>query len=366
MTQIVDSVVVGAGVIGLSVARRLALSGAEVIVLEAADAIGTGVSSRNSEIIHAGIYYPAGSLKAAFCVQGRLALYAYCKSRGVDYRRCGKLVVATDSGQIDGLEQLKTMAADNGVTDLEWRTPGQVQEIEPLVRCVAALWSPSSGIIDSHGLMLALQGDAEAAGATFAFHAPVSAGSIERDGIVLRVGGESETIIKTQRVVNAAGLSAHKVAGALRGLAPRFIPPVYFAKGNYFSINGKPFRRPIYPLPENDGLGIHATVDLGGQVRFGPDVEWVDDLDYEVNSARARSFYAAVRRYYPALRYGTLRPAYCGIRPKLKPEGAVAQDFVIQGAETHGIEGLVNLFGIESPGLTAALAIADRVAEMLL
>jgi len=366
MTHLVDCVVIGAGVIGLSVARRMALSGAEVIVLEAAEAVGTGASSRNSEIVHAGIYYPFGSLKAACCVHGRRALYAYCDSRGVAYRRCGKFIVATDPGQIDGLERLKKMAADNGVPDLEWRTPGQVQEIEPQVHCVAALWSPSTGIVDSHGLMLALQGDAEAAGATFALHAPVSSGSIENDGISFNVGGDAGTSLKACRAINAAGLSAHMVAGALRGLEPRFVPPVYFAKGSYFSTSGKPFSRPIYPLPENAGLGIHATVDLSGQVRFGPDVEWVESLDYAVDPGRADSFYEAVRRYYPALRDGALQPAYCGIRPKLRPQGGAGQDFVIQGPESHGVDGLVNLFGIESPGLTAALAIADRVAEMLL
>jgi L-2-hydroxyglutarate oxidase LhgO len=259
------------------------------------------------------------------------------------------------------------MAVANGVLDLEWCKPAQVRELEPEVFCVAALWSPSSGIVDSHGLMLALQGDAEAAGAIFALHTSVTAGRIENDGILLTAGSIPPLDIKARRVVNAAGLSAHKVAAGLSGLSSRFVPPVYFAKGNYFFISGPPpFSRPVYPLPEEAGLGIHATVDLGGQVRFGPDVEWVDQIDYSVDSGRAGTFYGTIRKYYPALADGMLQPAFCGIRPKLAPAGFAPADFLIQGPDTHGIDGLVNLFGIESPGLTASLAIADRVAELLL
>jgi len=353
-------------VIGLSVARRLSLSGAEVVVLEAADAIGTGTSSRNSEIIHAGIYYPQGSLKATCCVQGRQALYRYCESRGVGHRRCGKLIVATREDQIPRLEQLCRLAAANGVTDLEWLTAGEAGEMEPAVFCVAALNSPSTGIIDSHGLMLALQGDAEAAGATIALRSAVSAGSLRDDGILLTVGRDPGLDIRADRVVNAAGLSAHKVAVGLRGLDPQFVPPIHYAKGNYFSFNGRPpFSRPIYPLPEAAGLGIHATVDLAGQIRFGPDVEWIGQIDYAVDPGRAGIFCRAVREYYPALDSGALQPAFCGIRPKLQTAGEADRDFIIQGEETHGVNGLVNLFGIESPGLTASLAIADRVAGML-
>ncbi len=367
MTDRVDCAVIGAGVIGLAVARRLSMAGVEVIVLEATEAIGTQSSSRNSEVIHAGIYYPAGSMKAEFCVSGKRALYAYCESRGVAHRRCGKLIVGTSEEQISGLQLLKTRAEANGVPDLEWRTPEEVKRMEAAVACVSALWSPSSGIIDSHGLMLALQGDAEAAGATCVFRSPVLAGRIEDDGFVLSIGHDRALEIKADRVVNAAGLSAHTLAARLQGLPSRFVPPVYFAKGNYFSLTGKPpFSRPVYPLPEKAGLGIHATVDFGGRVRFGPDVEWIDDIDYSVDAARAGTFYSAIRKYYPALANGTLQPAFCGIRPKLQPAGAVAGDFILQDAATHGIEGLINLFGIESPGLTAALAIADRVTELLL
>jgi L-2-hydroxyglutarate oxidase LhgO len=367
MTNRVDCVVIGAGVIGLCIARRLAMTGVEVIVLEAAATAGTQTSSRNSEVSHAGIYYPAASLKARLCVAGKHALYAYCQARGVEHRRCGKLIVATSEQQIAALELLQNQAGANGVADLQWRTPGEVSGMEPAVFCVAALWSPSSGIIDSHGLMLAYQGEAEAAGAMFSFRAPVSGGRIEDDGILLSVGGDHALDIKADWVINAAGLSAQKVAAGLHGLAPRFVPPVHYAKGNYFALSGKPpFTRLVYPLAEQAGLGVHATIDLAGQVRFGPDVEWVDHIDYSVDPARAATFYSAVRKYYPALADGALQPAYCGIRPKLQAPGEAARDFMIQGAAEHGIDGLVNLYGIESPGLTASLAIADRVADMLL
>lgn len=366
MIDRVQCVVIGAGVIGLAVARRLALAGREVVVLEAADAIGTETSSRNSEVIHAGIYYPTGSLKALFCVAGKHALYEYCEVHGVPHRRCGKFIVATSENEIAELERLKKAAAANGVPDLEWRTPDDVRQIEPAVFCVAALWSPSTGIIDSHGLMLAYQGDAEASGAMIAFHAPVIDGRVEDDGILLSVGGEQPMKIKADLVVNAAGLYAQKVAANLAGLAPEHVPPSYYAKGNYYSLVGKPpFTRPIYPVPESAGLGVHVTVDLGGQVRFGPDVEWIEGIDYDVDPKRADAFYDAVRKYYPALKDGAIQPGYSGIRPKLQAPGEPAKDFVIQGPADHGIEGLSNLFGIESPGMTASLAIADHVAELL-
>jgi L-2-hydroxyglutarate oxidase LhgO len=342
------------------------MAGAEVVVLEAAEAIGTETSSRNSEVIHAGIYYPTGSLKAQYCVAGKQALYEYCKSHGVEHRPCGKFIVATSEDQLSELERLKNVAAANGVPDLEWRTPEEVAAEEPAVFCVGALWSPSTGIIDSHGLMLAYQGDAEEAGMMLAFHSPVVAGVVEDDGILLSVGGHNAMDIKAKWVINSAGLHAQKVAASLDGLAAEFVPPTYYAKGNYYSLMGKPpFNRPIYPVPEKAGLGVHVTVDLGGQVRFGPDVEWIDTLDYDVDPKRADKFYDAVRKYYPALADGAIQPAYSGIRPKLQAPDEAAKDFVLQGAADHGIDGLVNLFGIESPGLTASLAIADTVANML-
>jgi L-2-hydroxyglutarate oxidase LhgO len=362
----VECVVIGAGVVGLAVARRLALAGREVIVLEAADTIGSETSSRNSEVIHAGIYYPKDSLKALLCVAGRRALYGYCEAHGVEHRRCGKIIVATSDDQLPELAHLKQVAAGNGVPDLAWMTPAEVRDMEPAVFCVGALWSPSTGIIDSHGLMLAYQGDAEAHGAAVAFLSPVIGGKVEDDGIVLRVGGVEPTSLKAQIVINSAGLHAQAVAASIAGIPSNSIPPCYFAKGNYYTLLGRPpFRRPIYPVPEQAGLGVHVTVDLGGQVRFGPDVEWVDRIDYTVDPRRADAFYAAVRRYYPGLPDGAIQPGYAGIRPKIQAPGEPGRDFMVQGPEGHGVAGLVNLYGIESPGITASLAIADHVASLL-
>jgi L-2-hydroxyglutarate oxidase LhgO len=366
MADRIDCAVIGAGVVGLACARRLARDGREVVVLERAETIGTETSSRNSEVIHAGIYYPPGSLKARFCVAGKHAIYDYCAERGIPHRRCGKLIVATEEGELAELDRLERLAAGNGVPDLVRLDPAQVRALEPEVRCVAALLSPSTGIVDGHQLMLGFQGDAEAAGAAFAFRAPVVGGRVDNDGIRLEVGGRDPTALKAEVVVNAAGLWAQPVAAAIAGIPPASIPPLYFAKGNYYALAGRsPFRRLIYPTPGQASLGVHVLVDLAGQVRFGPDVEWTDRIDYDVDPRRADVFYAAVRRYYPGLRDGALQPGYAGIRPKLQAPGTPAQDFMIQGPGAHGVAGLINLYGIESPGLTSALAIADHVADLI-
>jgi len=362
----IECVVIGAGVVGLAVARQLAMSGRDVIVLEAADMIGTETSSRNSEVIHAGIYYPTGSLKARSCVAGKQLLYAYCAAHGVPHARCGKLIVATSAEQIPTLEQIKAKAAANGVTDLTWLDVDQVREMEPEVSCVRALLSPSTGIIDSHSLMLAFQGDAEDHGAMLAFNAPLLRGRVTGAGIELEVGGAAAMTLIADVVINSAGLHAPAVARRLEGLDPRHVPDAYFAKGNYYGLSGaRPFRHLVYPVPEPGGLGIHVTIDLGGQVRFGPDVEWIDTINYDVDPKRSEVFYDAVRKYYPALRDGAIEPGYAGIRPKIGPKGAPAADFIVQGPATHGVRGLVNLFAIESPGLTAALALATEVEHAL-
>lgn len=362
----VDCIVIGAGVVGLAVARALALAGREVIILEAANMIGSETSSRNSEVIHAGIYYPQGSLKAISCVEGKLALYDYCESHHVSHRRCGKLIVATNDNQIETLKGIEQKAINNGVTDLVWMTAAEAQELEPAIRCVAALRSPSTGIIDSHSLMLAYQGDAENAGAMLALLSPVTGGEILDNGIALEVGGEEPMSLLATSVVNSAGLYAGQIAHSIKGLATESIPPHYYAKGNYYTLSTRsPFNSLIYPVPEAAGLGVHVTVDLAGQARFGPDVEWIDSLDYEVDPKRADVFYEAVRSYWPDLPDGALQPGYAGIRPKLQAPGEAAADFVIQGPDKHGVDGLVNLYGIESPGLTASLALAERVSKIL-
>ena len=371
MTDRVDCVVIGAGVVGLALARRMALEGHETIVLEAQGAIGTGTSSRNSEVIHAGIYYAPESLKARFCVRGRALLYDYCREHGVDARRCGKLIVATAAEHAPQLDAIIARAAANGVGDLRRLPAPEVAELEPALRCIAAVLSPSTGIIDSHGLMLALLGDFEAAGGMVAFHSPLAAARCMRAGIVVTTGGENPLELEARVVINSAGLYASAVAAKFEGLDPRFVPLTRFAKGNYYALTGRaPFSRLIYPVPEAAGLGVHLTLDLAGQARFGPDVEWLavtdpDAIDYAVDPRRADGFYAEVRRYWPALKDGALQPAYSGVRPKLHTPGAAAQDFLIHGPRDHRMPGLVNLFGIESPGLTASLAIADYVAALL-
>jgi L-2-hydroxyglutarate oxidase LhgO len=365
----VDGVVIGAGVVGLAVARALIqaapATAREWLVLERADAIGTGTSSRNSEVIHAGIYYPQGSLKAALCVQGRDMLYAYAAARGVSHQRCGKLIVATHADQLPALEALLQKARANEVADLVMLTAEQAQAMEPALSCVAALHSPSTGIVDSHGLMLSLQGDFENEGGIVALNSEVVSAECHDDGIAMRMRDGSELLATT--VVNAAGLTAPWLAKNFSGLAAQHVPQAYFAKGNYFTLSGRsPFSRLIYPVPEAAGLGVHLTIDLGGQAKFGPDVEWVDSPDdWVVNPARGEAFYAEVRKYWPALRDGSLIPGYAGIRPKINAPHEAARDFVLQGPATHGVPGLVNLFGIESPGLTSSLAIGAAVVEAL-
>lgn len=363
----VECLVIGAGVVGLAVARELARRGREVVILEAADAFGTETSSRNSEVIHAGIYYPQGSLKARLCVAGRDRLYAYCQERGVDARRIGKLIVATDAAQNDELKALQAKAAANGVHDLRMLSAEEARALEPDLYCTAALLSPSTGIIDSHGLMLAYLGEAEEHGAMLALNAPLQSAAWRHGRFEIETGGPDAMQLAARFVVNAAGLHAQAVAKAIAGTRHDLIPGTYYAKGNYFVLSGikPPFSRLIYPVPEPGGLGTHVTIDLGGQMRFGPDVEWIDAIDYQVDPARGDKFYAAVRRYWPGLPDGAIQPGYAGIRPKLSPGGGKADDFVIHGAAEHGAPGLLHLFGIESPGLTASLAIGTLVADQL-
>ncbi|GAB4361995.1 MAG: NAD(P)/FAD-dependent oxidoreductase [Oricola sp.] len=360
MPETVDCVVIGAGVIGLAIARALAVAGRDVIVLEAEAAIGSGTSSRNSEVIHAGLYYPPDSLKARFCRAGRDMLYAYCEEHGVAHRRIGKLVVATGEDETAMLRRIAERAAQNGVTDLECLDAVAVARLEPAVRATAALLSPSTGIVDSHGYMLSLQGEAEDHGAAIAFRAPVEGGEIRDDGVELRVGGADPVTLRARHAVNAAGLAAHRVAAAIGGLPAGAVPAIRYAKGNYFSLAGKaPFGRLIYPVPVPGGLGVHLTYDLAGKARFGPDVEPVDAVDYTVNADRAASFAEAVRRYWPELPDGALQADYAGIRTQIA--GMAVSDFVIENSTGS----LVNLFGIESPGLTSSLAIAGHVRDLL-
>lgn len=360
-----ECVVVGAGVVGLAVARALALQGREVLLLEACHAIGTQTSSRSSEVIHAGIYYPAGSLKARLCVQGKTMLYAYCEQRGIAHRRCGKLIVATQASQLQDLQAIRQRAEVHGVLDLELLSATQAQALEPALQAHGALLSPSTGIVDSHGFMLSLLGDFENAGGCLALNSPLR--QVQQAQGVLELVAVDGTAVSCHCLVNAAGHHAPYLARSIQGLDPVHVPTAYYAKGNYFSLSGPtPFSRLIYPVPEAAGLGVHLTLDMGGQARFGPDVQWVgspDDL--VVDPGRAAAFYAEIRKYWPALADATLLPAYAGIRPKTHGPHEPASDFVIQGRREHGVVGLVNLFGIESPGLTAALAIGQHVVDLL-
>ncbi len=366
----VDVVIVGAGVIGLALARQFAQSGREVIVLESANAIGTETSARNSEVIHAGLYYPEGSLKAALCVGGRKLLYDYCAAKNIVTHRCGKLVVASTPEQIPHLQALYQQALRNDCQEVELLSPSQARALEPNLHCVAALHSPMTGILDSHAYLHNLLGDAHAAGALLALASPLHAGSCEADGVVLDIGGAEPAQLKATLLINAAGLWAPNLAHHIAGLDNNYIPPAYYAKGNYFSLRGKPpFTRLIYPIPTPGGLGIHMTLDLGGQARFGPDVEWtVPDqdgkLDYAVNQRRKSVFFEEIKRYWPMLEEDMLDPAYSGIRPKIAPAGTAAADFIFVGPRRSGSPHYLGLYGIESPGLTASLALADYVHSL--
>ncbi len=367
----VDAVVVGAGVVGLAVARELALRGLETIVLEAESGIGNGISSRNSEVIHAGLYDAPTSLKAQLCVAGRRLLYPYCEAHGVGHRRCGKLVVAATPTQLESLHAIEQRATANGVEGLRWLSGAEMRALEPALHGEAALLSTVTGIIDGHALMLAYLGDLERAGGSLVLRSPLDSAVVRGEGFVLHVGGEAPLEIEAGVLVNAAGLHAQTVAARIGGLPASQVPRGWFAKGNYHALTGRsPFTRLVYPVPEPGGLGVHLTLDLAGQARFGPDVEWLDidspeAIDYAVDPARSALFYAAIRRYWPGLPDGSLAPAYSGVRPKLQGPGEPVRDFMLQGPQAHGVAGLVNLFGIESPGLTASLAIAAEVRQRL-
>jgi L-2-hydroxyglutarate oxidase LhgO len=365
MSEAVECVVIGAGVIGLAVARALARRGHEVLILETARQFGTETSSRNSEVIHAGLHYPNGSLKARFCVAGRDMLYQYCAEHGVPHRRLGKLTIARDEAELATLAAIKRKAEGNGVADLTWVEAGEARAMEPELRCLRAFHSPSTGIVDSHALMLAYLGDAEAAGAAIAYRAPVLGGRAAGPGVMLEVGGDEAMTLECRLLVNAAGLYAPTLARRIAGIPLGTIPKDYYCRGVYFTLSSPaPFRRLVYPVPEHAGLGVHITLDLGGQAKFGPDTEWIDGVDYTVDPRRGDRFYDAIRTYWPGLKDGALSPGYAGIRPKISGPTEPAADFVVQGTQAHGIPGLINLYGIESPGLTSSLAIAEHVASL--
>ncbi|MDF8335277.1 NAD(P)/FAD-dependent oxidoreductase [Novosphingobium cyanobacteriorum] len=366
MTDRVDAIVVGGGVVGLAVGRALALAGHAPLILEGEADFGSWTSSRNSEVIHAGIYYPEGSLKARLCVMGKHMLYAFCVERGVPHRQVGKLIFAANDEQFGELEKIQAAAVSAGVNDLVWLEKAAVRAIEPELSCAGALLSPSTGIVDSHSLMQALLGEAEAHGGMLVANSPVERISRAEGLWQVHIPGEADPVVCAPILVNSAGLGAQALASAIEGLDPSFIPPLHLARGVYFTHSGKvPFSHLIYPVPEPGGLGTHLTLDLGGQARFGPDVEWIDRIDYTVDPARHSKFAAAAQRIWPALDPARLQPGYAGIRPKISGPGEAAADFMIQGPAVHGQEGLVNLFGIESPGLTASMAIAAAVMEAL-
>ena len=366
MNERLDLAIIGGGVVGLAIARKLALAGRQVVVFEAERATGQHTSSRNSEVLHGGMYYPTASYKARFCAAGRRALQAYCTASKVDWRRIGKLIVAVDDSELPDLGRIKAQGETNGVEALTFLDREQVRAIEPALACVRALLSPGTSLVDSHGLMQALAADARAAGADIVLGSPIAGGDVTETGVELAVGGSDPGRFEFRQVINSAGFSAPAVAASLRGLDPAFVPRAYFAKGHYFTVSGRsPFSHLIYPLPGPDGLGIHVALDLAGNLRFGPDATWVEKPDYRFDESRESFFYRSIRRYYPALADGALAPGFVGVRPKLTPAGAGFRDFQFQGPEVHGVAGLLNLFGIDSPGLTSCLAIADEVAARL-
>jgi L-2-hydroxyglutarate oxidase LhgO len=363
----VDCIVIGAGVVGLAVARALARGGREVVILERERHSGMHTSSRNSEVIHAGLHYTPGSLKAKLCVSGRDLLYRYCTERGIGHRRCGKLTVATSEEQMATLEKIAINARASGVFDLRWFDAEQAARVEPQLQCLRALWSPSTGIIDSHAYMQALLADAEASGAIIAYGTPVASLRPTAAGIEIVIEKESSPDVRARLVINAAGLYAHLVAASIEGFPAQHIPAISYAKGSYFALTGaSPFTRLVYPAPRAGGhLGIHLTIDLAGAARFGPDTEWVDAIDYAVDPRRAAFFAEVIREYWPRLDASRLYPAYAGIRPKISAAGEATRDFYISGPDDHGLAGIVNLFGIESPGLTASLALGETIAAMI-
>jgi L-2-hydroxyglutarate oxidase LhgO len=363
-----DCVVIGGGVVGLAVAREMAMAGRDVVVLEAEPLTGSITSSRNSEVIHAGLYYPTGSLKAELCVAGKQKLYDYCRERYIPHKRCGKLVVASNEAEVAYLEKLLKQAEANGVDDCRLIDGAELAHLEPQIAGFAALVSPSTGIVDSHRLMEAYIADVEAYGGSIVLNSPVLGGELLTDTVRLSIGGRDPVEIEAKLVVNAAGLSAWTISEGMIGLDRKTVPQRHYAKGCYFSLAGRaPAGRLIYPVPEPGGLGVHLTLDLAGQARFGPDVEWVETIDYDVDPHRAGKFYGAIRRYWPDLPDGALQPAYAGMRPKVAgPNGGGGGDFVIQGPEMTGHPAYAALYGIESPGLTSSMAIAERVKSLSL